>query len=644
MYLHAICVFSIISFTTEKSLHMVFQRWSIRSKSLPEPGAGEVRRHRGRTAAAVLGAGAIVVSPLALAVPAQGTASTAPMLKAALIGDIDTLNPFLSVLATGSDILTFQYENLVQFGAENNEIVPGIADSWETSEDGTVWTYTLPGDALWSDGEPLTAEDVAWTYNAIMEIDELKQANGSLVENFVSVEAPDDTTVEITLSEAQAPNPGADIPVVPEHIWGALEDPATFENAADTVGSGPFVITSYDQAAGVQLASNPNYRHGEAKVSGLTYVPYKNTDAAVQALKTGEVDIVSGLTPAQFQALESEPTITVNEGTGRRYTALAVNPGALDSDGKPLGNGNPALQDQVLRQAIARAVDNATLLSKVRQGLGILGTGEVPTTYPLYHWDAAPEELVLSFDPEAANKMLDDAGYTAGPDGIRADKSGNPLSLRLMGRSTDPTHQQMADYIKPWLRDIGIDVTTEMKAPAQVNDDSTVGNYDMYFTGWGMGPDPDFQLSINQCSSRPNADGTGATSESNWCSPEFDELYLAQHTELDQEKRSELVIQAQKEIYNAAVNNVIYYGSALEAYRSDRFTGFVTQPSESGVISSQNGPWGLYSATPVSAIDTASETSPSPAPWIVGGAFVLVLVAGAVVLLRRRAATADDRE
>lgn len=622
---------------------MLFQRRMDRGVPASAPN-GHRRSPLGtRRITTALGIGALIAGPLAAAIPAQAAETDAPSLKVALIGDVDTLNPFLSVLATSSNILTFQYERLVEFGAENNEIVPGIADSWETSEDGTVWTYTLPSDAKWSDGEALTAEDVVWTYNAIIDVDELKQSNGSLVENIVSVEAPDETTVEITLSEAQAPNPGADIPVVPEHVWAALDDAAAFDNAADTVGSGPFIVSRYDQTSGVQLESNPNYRHGPAKVSGLTYVPYKNTDAAVQALKTGEVDIVSGLTPAQFKALETEPNITVNAGTGRRYQALAVNPGALDSSGNPLGNGNPALQDPVLRQAIARAIDSETLLSKVQQGLGDPGTGEIPTTYPLYHWDASPEELTLSFDPAAANELLDKAGYEQGTDGIRLDKDGSPLSLRLMGRSTDPTHQQMADYIKPWLRDIGIDVSTEMKASAQVNDDSTVGNYDMYFTGWGIGPDPDFQLSINQCSSRPNADGTGATSESNWCSPEFDALFEEQHTELDQDKRSDLVAEAQKLIYDSAVNNVIFYANSLEAYRSDRFTGFVTQPSDSGVISSQNGPWGLYSATPVAAVEQA-ESGNSPVAWIIGGVVLLAALAAAVLLVRRRSSTAADRE
>ena len=184
-----------------------------------------------------------------------------------------------------------------------------------------------------------------------------------------------------------------------------------------------------------------------------------------------------------------------------------------------------------------------------------------------------------------------------------------------------------------------------MVRPNQVNDDSTLGKYDLYFTGWGIGPDPDFQLSINLCSSRPNADGSGSTSENNWCDPAFDQLYQQQHTALDQAKRSELVKQAFTMIDKAAVNNVLWYADSLEAWRSDRFTGFGKQPESGGVVMGQNGYWGLYGATPVSGSGTAGPAGGLPG-WAVGviiGVVVLALAAVVVTVLRRRT-TAADRE
>jgi peptide/nickel transport system substrate-binding protein len=591
--------------------------------------------------AATLAAAALIVAPMVGASAANAAEPSSKVLKVAITSDIDTLNPFTAILGSSTGILALQYQSLTAYSAKDNSVVPGAASKWKTSNGGKTWTFTMPSDRVWSDGKPMTAKDAAWTFEAIKKNKKLQQANGSLLENVTSVSAKNDTTLVVSLKAAQAPNPGAELPIVPEHIWAKVKNPATFANDKNDVGSGPFVVSSYQQGQSVTLKANSHFWRGAPKIDGITYVYYKNGDAAVQGLKTGEVDVVSGLEPAQYQALKGQKGITVNAGAGRRYTSVAINPGAKDADGKPLGDGNPALQDPVLRKAIVMAIDNKTLLTKVQQGLGTLGTGEVPPVYPTFALPASAR--TMTFDPDAANKMLDTAGYTKGADGIRVDKSGKPLNLRLLGRSSDPTHQQMADYIKPWLKAIGINVTVAMKSDNDVNDESTLGQYDMYFTGWGIGPDPDFQLSINQCSSRPNADGSGALSESNWCSAAFDKLYTQQHTELDATKRASLVKDAQEVIYKAAVNDVIWYAQSLEAYRSDQFTGFVKQPEKGGVITGQNGYWGFYSATPVGGSSSASSVNPAVIIWPIVG---VIVVAGIIVLIvmRRRRTTADQRE
>ncbi|SDD59532.1 ABC transporter substrate-binding protein [Auraticoccus monumenti] len=613
----------------------------------PDPTSPRRRPSRARrlvamATAALLGAGGLLVGgdrPVA-------AEEVGPKIKVALTSDIDTLNPFLAVLATSTGILRFQYEPLVAFGT-NNEVVPGLASEWTASPDARSWTFTIPEDRVWSDGEPLTAEDVVWTFEQIRENEPLQAANGGLVENVESITAPDPQTVQIELTAPQASNPGAELPIVPQHVWEG-EDPVEYANDTDTVGSGPFTIVSHTPGQSVELVANPSFWRGAPAVSGLTYVVYRNSDAAVQGLRTGEVDVVSGLTPAQFQSLEGQQGITTNSGAGRRYTAMAINPGAVDDEGQPLGDGHPALQDPVLRKAIFTAVDKNQLLETVLQGLGKPAQTEMPTVYPTFH-GFAPGTEEVTFDPAAANQMLDDAGYERGPDGVRLDEDGEPLSFRLMGRNSDPTHQQMADFIQPWLADIGIDTEVMMVTPNQVNDDSTLGRYDLYFTGWGIGPDPDFQLSINTCDSRPAADGSGATSENNWCSPEFDALFDQQHAELDPERRAELVKEAFSVLYEASVNNPIWYADTLEAYRSDRFTGFTKQPEETGVITGQNGYWGLYTAQPVSAEEGAEgaaedEGGIPAAGWVGIAVAVLAGAGGAIWFATRRRGTADERE
>lgn len=583
----------------------------------------------------------LTLAGLAVITPAQASGGRDEQpLKVSLINDIDTFNPFTAVLLASTGINRYQYEALVGYGKES-EPAPGIADTWETSDDGKTWTFNIPEDREWSDGEPITADDVAYTYTSIIENPVLQEANGGLVTNIADVKAADPQTVVMTLKSAQASNPGQEIPIVPEHIW-ADQDAATFAADKDVVGSGPFTITTFKTGQSVELKANPRFWRGEPKIAGVTYVTYKNTDAAVQGLKSGEIDIVDGLTPAQYDSLEGTENITTNAGVGRRYQALAINPGAIDIDGKPMGDGNPALEDPKLREAIFMAVDKKTLLDRVLEGLGTVGQTEVPSAYQNYFGFAEGHEEV-PFDLDAANQLLDDAGYAKGSGGIREDKDGKPLKLRLMGRSTEPAHAQMADFLTSWFKDIGIALDVSMVTPEKVNEDSTLGKYDLYFTGWSLGPDPDNQLAMNTCASRPNADGSGNTSENNWCSPEFDAAFKAQHAELDETKREELIKKAFSILYDAHVSNPIWYVNPLEAYRNDHFTGFTTQPSKDGVILNQNGYWGLYGAEPASA-DSASDDGGLPG-WVIPVVVVVILAAvGGAVVASRRGSTAEDRE
>lgn len=149
----------------------------------------------------------LVVVGLLPAGAQRAAAEDAPSLTYALTDDVDTLNPFLAILASSTGILRFQYENLVQYGT-NNEAVPGLAEKWETSEDKKTWTFTLHPDLKWSDDQPLTAEDVAWTFQAVKDTPALQQANGGLVTNVASVTAKDPQTVEIVLTTRRPRTPG----------------------------------------------------------------------------------------------------------------------------------------------------------------------------------------------------------------------------------------------------------------------------------------------------------------------------------------------------------------------------------------------------------------------------------------------------
>lgn len=602
-------------------------------------------RRRGATLAALVAA-LLVVVPLAASVQAApaARAQSPQVLRVALVQEIDHLNPFTASFASSAMIGRFAWEFLTLPSAEDATPTGGVAESWESSEDKLTWTFTIREGMTWSDGEPVTAHDAAFTFNKIMSDPKAAEANGSYVVNFKKVSAPDDRTLVIETEEPQASMTALDVPIVPEHVWSKIEDmhdPVTDSIEVVGVGSGPFLIAEYRPNELVRMTANKDYWRGAPAYDELHFIKFENADAAVNALRNGEVDFVNRLTRAQFDSLKNEPNIETNQASGRRYRELLMNPGARNADGDAIGDGHPALQDVQVRRAIAMAIDPEVLVDKVLGGYGELPGGLVPPIYEDYHY-VPDEDVRYSFDPDAANALLDEAGYWRGPDGVRVDSEGRRLEFRLTGRASEDYAQRASDYIVSWLRDIGIEVTKNLVSDNEVDETTSSGHYDLAFSGWGTNPDPDYILNKQTCAALPAASGS-SSSNAFFCDETYDKLYAQQIAEMDPKKRAKLVLQAQARYYEMVPSLVLGYDNVLEAYRSDRFTGFVQQPEGEGQIMEQTGYWGFYGARPVEGAAESDSGLPTGV-WLALGAGALALLAvGGTVVVRRRA-TADDRE
>lgn len=594
------------------------------------------------TAIAIAAAVGLASAPASLALATETAESVAPAdpstMRIATSGFIDSFNPFTSIYLAPTNALRYIYENLVQYSQEDGSPTEGLAESWESEEGGAKWVYTIREGMKWSDDEPITSEDIKWTYEQMMTNEVMATANGSLVANFESVEAPDDHTLVINLKQPQAAVPGTEIPVVPEHIWSKIDDPGKYANDKDVVGSGPYILKSYSANQSYVLEANPNFWDGKPELDRIQYVYYTDPDASIQALRAGEIDFISGLTPTQFRALENEEGITLNSGVGRRYSSLALNPGFKTRSGEPYGNGNPALQDVAVRQAIRLAIDTDALIKNVMEEQATPATSFIPASYE--KWMLPEDDPVLvDFDPEAAKKKLDEAGWTLGSDGVRS-KDGKKLSLRLQIDGSSSTEQALSEYIKPWLGDVGIDVKVVSTDGDTLSTEANAANYDMYFSGWSMGPDPDYQLGINTCGQLPTQpDGSGGTSQDGYCNPEFDKLYEQQQVELDEAKRIELVHEMLAMNYEDSVSVVLYYPNQLEAYRSDRFEGFSKMPTENGIIANQSGYWGFRTVKPVG--EGGGAGSSQTGLWVILGVVVVAGAIGVGVAANRRKKSAD---
>ncbi|MEU6846728.1 ABC transporter substrate-binding protein [Streptomyces sp. NPDC046716] len=570
------------------------------------------------------------------------------VLTVALAQSVDSLSPFLATRLVSTSILRLTNEYLTNYDPKDNHVVPGFATAWKPSADKLTWTYTIRSDSKWSDGEKATAHDAAFTFNKMMTDDAAATANGSFVTNFEKVTAPSDTQLVIKLKKPQATMTALDVPIVPEHEWKDVKDYAKYNNddKFPIVGNGPFVLTDYKTDQYVKLKRNPDFwrKSKKTQFDEIVFKTYKDQDAAVAALRKGEVSFVAGspaLTPAQAASLKGEKNIKVNEGPGRRFYAIATNPGARTKDGKKFGDGNKALLDQKVRQALFRAVDTKTIVDKVFQGHAVQGEGYIPPRFKDYFW--TPEDSQkLAYDPDAAGKLLDEAGYKLKGD-QRVGKDGKPLNLRILCHATDPNDKAVGKYLKEWWGKIGVGLKVDCL------DDVSVpwyaGEYDLAFDGWSVNPDPDFVLGIHTCAALPAKAKESAATDNFICDKKFDDLYGKQLAEYDPAKRAEYVKQMESWLYDSGYMNVMAYPNAVEAYRTDQIKSIETMPTAAGNIYGQDGYWSWWSAEPVSSSDSGSSDSSSSTGVVIGIVVAaLVVIGGGILFTRRRRSTADERE
>jgi peptide/nickel transport system substrate-binding protein len=620
----------------------------------------------------IAGVAAIAIAAVPVAAVPQAQAADPVVFTVGMLSDVDSLNPFTGVLAESYEIFQLQYATLMQPSSADFTPAPGLAESWEESADGKTWTYTLRPDLVWSDGTPLTANDVAYTFNRILEGRYEQRNYGNYVRNITSVEATDDRTVVMTVS---APSPIMErlaVYILPEHVWSGVDAKAvkSFANEPEgepLVGSGPFLVAERRTGQFIRLIANDSYYAGRPKVDELVFRIYNNPDALGQALIKGEVDFATGLTADVFSTLEGQEGITTYAGDYSGFNELAFNMGAATSDGKPIGDGNPHLQDQQVRLAISHAIDRQQMVDKILNGYGTPGSTIIPPLYTTLHIDPGTQ----TYDPALANQILDDAGYAMGPDGVRVGPDGVPMKYRLFVRTDSDSSVKSGEYFKSYLAAIGIEAEVKPVDENALFEIIGRGEFDMFEWGWVVEPDPDYQLSTFTCAKRSYEDGGeiyADLSDSFYCDEEYDQLYAAQSEETDQTARADIVKQMQQILYDAVPYVVTYYYDNLEAYRSDRFTGFVGQPEGSGSLLFQYGVYTYANVAPVSA-DSGGDTTSSPSPGasesadasggtaeptsggsntglIIGLAIAALVIVGLVVALvrMRSKSQAGDRE
>jgi peptide/nickel transport system substrate-binding protein len=605
--------------------------------------------------AAVAAATASSSSPSAAASPAAAaTPSSAPGKVTLNIGwpvGPDSLSPFIGVETASSEVLFLTYDRLFGMGFDGKPI-PQLATEIPTtanggiSADGKTWTVKIRPGVKWQDGQPLTAADVAFSYNVIIRngLTSFQQA----VKGIKNVQAIDATTLRFTMSAPKADMLYVIVYIIPQHIWGKVK-PSTLErsysNRMPIIGSGPFQITEYQPGVYTKLVRNPDFwgndvpGWGAPHVDQIVFSTYQNTDTMTQDLRAGTIDAAQGIPPAQFSPLQST--------TGIKAIAYNyINWDFVDFNcyNSPKSKGNPVLRDPAFRVALDYAMDREKISQLVYDGRAKPGYTMITSNTwrdPDFHWEP-PAGVKRPFDLAKASALLTAAGYPL-KNGVRLDKQGKPITLRLWALTDITSSQTEGGLITGWLRQLGLKIVYQVvdngvasAAMYAYSGNFPAPDYDMILWTWDGYWDPGSTL---QCFTTSQI---GSWNEVYWSNATYDKLCDQQGHEMNVQKRADLIHQMQQVMYSQNPQDVLTYFDYLQAVNTKKWTGWTPYYDANGPV--------FYNGMPRSYINVAprtetagANTGSSSTTVIIGVVAAVVVIAGLLVWwLRRRGGRAEE--
>jgi peptide/nickel transport system substrate-binding protein len=504
------------------------------------------------------------------------------MVRIGWPGSPDARHPGIAVLSQAYSIFALVYDTLYALELDGS-YAPSLVTNRTQSQDGTTYTFHLQPNAFFHDGQPVTAHDVAFSLSFYHDHPDFPLLY-AYTRQFKKITATDNHTVVLELTEP-VPNIESQLAflfILPKHIWQSHtegEKALQFDNA-NMIGSGPFRLVEYAQNAFVHLEPHASHPLAPKNIHGVIFQTFANQDALVQAIRTGQVDAITEMPFTAFEGLKTQANIQVFSGTPSQPEVTDIIINQLDPQNAPEGSitsGHPALRDVRMRKALALATNKQRLIDIVLLGHGSLGKTLIPDG--LGHWFNS-ELTDYPFDPEQAKALLDDANYqdTDG-DGIREMPNGQPLNFRVSWPTDSTISPRMARMLSEMWADIGI--STQLQA---VDPDALTAlccpafDYDIILWGWTTASDPAFLLDIMTSYGIP----TG-TNETGYADPTYDAKYQQQAIALDAQKRQQIVWDMQRQVHEAVTYIIPFYPKVLQAYRTDRFSGWVTNTPRLGI-------------------------------------------------------------
>jgi peptide/nickel transport system substrate-binding protein len=426
--------------------------------------------------------------------------------------------------------------------------------------------WTLRPDVRWSDGEPLTSDDVRFTWRAVMSDPLVTSREG--YDLIADIETPDARTAVVRYRSLDVAYAYRFDALLPRHLLEGASDAALAAYARAPLGTGPFRITEF--ASGDHLTAERNERY---RVAGkpsldrviLRFVP--SVEAAKAQLRAGEVDAAGSLSEADAADLEKDPAIRVASVPSPSVETLAFNV------------SRPALADVAIRRALVLATPKARIAQALLFGRATPGTSEIPIG-----WAAPSDVKQEAYDPSRAASLLDDAGWRRGGDGIRT-KDGVRIALRVVSTTGNKLREQIEQVLIDEWKALGVELRIQNVPSAvltgswQANGVRKRGEFDVLLAQAGLGistPDPQSYLAQrHRCDAIPRAENNGAGANyERFCDARVDQLLDDAGRTLDRTRRAALYRDVLATLNDRAIAIWLYDRGRYDAFRA-RVSGYV---------------------------------------------------------------------
>lgn len=478
--------------------------------------------------------------------PAVKTSDASQRLILALPAEVNNLNPILTTDAYSSAVSEMIMSGLIRVG-EDLKVIPDLAEKWEYSKDGLVWTFHLRKGVTWHDGAPFTAQDVQFTFAKILDprTNTVRRSGYVIDGQPIKFEAIDEHTFRATLPKPFAPFLlSMGMSILPKHLLEKEDiNKAAFNQ--HPIGTGPFIFESWQQGDYIRVKANPDFWRGKPILAEIIWRIMPDYTSRLVALETGEI-YATGVNPEDYARIVKLPSVNVFEFDDFFYGYVGYN------------LRQPLFADKTVRQALSRAVDKEKLVAAMLKGHG---TAAYCPTAPL-SWTYTADVPSFKYDPAGSAKLLVESGWAKGPEGIWA-KPGRLLAFTLYVSKGSKIGVDAATLLQRYWKAAGIKVDIQIidfsTLVSLLNKPEDPKKFDAVLMGWSLGLDPD-SYEIWHSSQFPK--GLNFIGYNN---PQVDKLIEQGRTTLDQARRKKIYQELYRQIAADQPYLFIWYSRAITA-------------------------------------------------------------------------------